>query len=70
MNRPLHLDISGMSCGHCVMAVSNGLKRVAGVSVKQVAVGSADLDFDDTRTSPAAIAQAVEDAGYTVTRQA
>lgn len=70
MHHPLHLDIAGMSCGHCVMAVTKGLKQVDGVDVTQVAIGSADLTYDDGKTSPAAIAKAVEDAGYAVTRQA
>jgi copper chaperone CopZ len=69
MTRSLHLDISGMSCGHCVMAVSRGLKQVAGVDVRQVNVGTADLTYDDEKTSPAAIAQAVEEAGYAVSHQ-
>ncbi len=69
MTHPLHLDISGMSCGHCVMAVTKGLTRLSGVDVKKVDVGSADLSSDDAKTSPAAIAQAVEHAGYTVTHQ-
>lgn len=69
MTHPLHLDISGMSCGHCVMAVTKGLRQLEGVDVKRVNVGSADLDYDDAKTSPAAITQAVEHAGYTVTHQ-
>jgi copper chaperone len=69
MNRPLHLEITGMSCGHCVMAVTKGLKNVPGVDVQQVNVGSADLTYDDAKTSPATIAEAVEDAGYTIARQ-
>lgn len=69
MNRPLHLDISGMSCGHCVMAVTKGLKQVDGVEVRNVAIGAADLSYDDAKTSPAVIAKAVEDAGYSVSRQ-
>lgn len=51
------------------MAVTRGLKQVPGVDVREVNVGSADLTYDDAKTSPAAIAQAVEDAGYAVTRQ-
>ncbi len=70
MNHPLHLDISGMSCGHCVMAVRKGLKQVDGVLVRQVDVGAADLDYDESKTSPDVIVKAVEDAGFTVTSQA
>jgi copper chaperone CopZ len=51
------------------MAVTRGLKGVDGINLRQVAVGSADLDYDDAKTSPAVIARAVEDAGYAVTHQ-
>jgi copper chaperone len=69
MDRALHLDISGMSCGHCVMAVTKGLNQIAGVNLRRVDIGSTDLTYDDAKTSPAAIARVVEDAGYAVTRQ-
>ena len=67
MTRSLHLDISGMSCGHCVMAVTKGLKELDGVNVKKVDVGSADVSYDDAKTSPANIERVVEDAGYAIT---
>ncbi len=65
MTHPLHLDISGMSCAHCVRAVARGLEQVEGVHVTQVGIGSADLTYDDEKTTPKQIEQAVEDAGYT-----
>ncbi len=62
------LAISGMSCGHCVAAVSEALKEVPGVSAAQVAVGSATLTLDpslaDADATVSAAVQAVEDAGY------
>jgi copper chaperone len=62
---PLTLNISGMSCGHCVGRVSSALKNVAGVEVENVKVGSADVSYDPRVTSPAQIASAVQNAGYT-----
>ena len=59
-----HLDITGMSCGHCVATVTNALTSIEGVTPASVRVGAADIDFDPTRTSPAAIAEAVSNAGY------
>jgi len=66
MKQPLHLDIAGMSCGHCVAAVKRQLADLGGVDVRQVTVGAADVVYDDGATSPSAIRQAVEAAGYQV----
>ena len=59
-----HLDITGMSCSHCVAAVTKALASIHGATPASVHVGSADVDFDPARTSPAAIAEAVSNAGY------
>jgi copper chaperone len=60
----LTLNISGMSCGHCVGRVKNALKRLLGVEVGKVEIGSATLSYDPALTSPVKIAAAVTDAGY------
>ncbi len=62
----IKLKIDGMTCGHCVSAVDKALKRVDGVTVEQVGVGSAVLSFDAATTSTDVITQAVEDEGYSV----
>lgn len=62
----LELEISGMSCGHCVSAVRNALQELDGVDVKKVEIGAAMVDYDPSRSSPAAIESAIEDAGYQV----
>ncbi len=59
-------EIAGMSCGHCVKAVDKALRQTAGVTVEEVAVGSATVAFDAHQTSAQAIAQAIDDAGYQV----
>ncbi|RZS91572.1 copper chaperone CopZ [Motilibacter rhizosphaerae] len=61
-------DVTGMTCGHCVSAVTQELRKLPGVedvqvqlvpgAVSSVAVtSSAPLD-------PAAVAEAVDEAGY------
>lgn len=60
------LEISGMSCNHCVGAVRRALESVEGVKVDDVQIGSATVTFDPARTSPEAVVSAVEDAGYEV----
>jgi copper chaperone CopZ len=60
----LTLAVDGMSCNHCVSHVTKALAAVPGVEVTRVAIGSAEVAFDPARTSPAAIAAAVSEAGY------
>jgi len=60
----LTLTISGMSCGHCVAAVSNALKGADGVQVEDVRIGSATVQYDETRTTPAKLAALVTEEGY------
>lgn len=66
----LTLQISGMTCGHCVAGVTRALGAVPGVTVDTVAIGSAAVHFDPALTTPAAIAQAVEEDGYRVVSSA
>jgi copper chaperone len=60
------MNIVGMSCGHCVSAVTKALKSLEGVNVEQVSVGTATVAYDPNATSAAQITQAVEDEGYRV----
>ena len=63
MNK-LELEIEGMSCGHCVAAVSDALGELPGVSVDQVRIGAAQVSYHPEQVSPEQIVLAVEDAGY------
>jgi len=62
------IAIEGMSCGHCVRAVSEALREVEGVRVEDVSVGSATIAYDPaaipTDRVRAAVTDAIEDAGY------
>ncbi|MEO8336211.1 MAG: heavy-metal-associated domain-containing protein [bacterium] len=60
----LTMAISGMSCGGCVTNVQKALGALSGAHVDVVSVGSATVTYDESQTTPAAIAQAVTDAGY------
>ena len=66
MTTKLTMQISGMSCGHCVGAVTRALKGVDGVNVERVTVGNATVSYDPATTSPTTITQAIEDEGYGV----
>jgi copper chaperone len=61
------LDVSGMSCGHCVAAVEKALKGVQGVDTASVEVGKATVTLDPEVASVDEIIDAVEDAGYQAT---
>ena len=60
------MKIDGMTCGHCVSAVDKALRKVDGVAVEKVDIGSATVSFDPTEVSEARIAEAVNDEGYPV----
>lgn len=57
------LAIDGMTCGHCVHAVSATLSEIPGVAVRSVAIGSAEIEAPDGLTVAAAIT-ALDEAGY------
>ena len=62
--KDLTLDIEGMSCNHCLNAVNGALGKMPGVEITSVRIGRADLRYDETVTSPEAIASAVTEEGY------
>lgn len=66
-DQTLTLQIKGMSCGHCLNAVSQALQSLPGVKVDSVRIGRADLHFDGTQVSRERITAAIEDAGYDAT---
>ena len=65
--RHITLHIDGMSCGHCLNAVSQALRQLPGVEVESVRMGRAELRYDDSVIQPEAITNAVTDAGYRAT---
>lgn len=60
------MKIDGMTCGHCVSAVTKALRSVDGVEVEQVSIGEAQVKYDPTATNETVIAEAVADEGYQV----
>lgn len=60
------LKIDGMSCGHCVKAVALALQHVPGVEVRRVDVGTADVVVDESVATRGQLAEAIEEAGYTL----
>ncbi len=60
------LNIEGMSCGHCVMAVRKELSKIPDVFVENIEIGKALVKFDQTKYKDEEIIRAVENAGYHV----
>ena len=60
------IKIEGMSCHHCVMAVQKELSKLENVKVKDVQIGSAEVEFDETKVTDKVLADAIEEAGYKI----
>jgi len=60
------LKVTGMSCQHCVRSVTQALESQDGVTRAEVDLGAgrARVEFDETRVTPADLANAVMDEGY------
>ena len=60
------LEIKGMTCASCAIAVKTALKKVDGFKSVEVAVqeGRAVVTYDPTRTDPEALVAAVTKLGY------
>jgi copper chaperone len=64
----LSINVEGMSCQHCVHAVTNAVAVLAGVGKVDVSLDKkqATVEFDPGVTGLQSIKKAIEDQGYTV----
>ena len=60
------LPIEGMSCAHCVRAVSDALTEVEGVEVQEIRMDRAQVRYDPTVTPRERLVEAISEAGYRV----
>jgi copper ion binding protein len=58
------LTIQGMSCGHCVMHVKKALGQLNGLTIHNVEIGKATVEFDETVVTEQQIAEIIDEAGY------
>lgn len=60
------LKVEGMTCEHCVRAVTRALEETDGVTRAQVELeaGRARVEYDEARTDPRQLAGAVMEEGY------
>jgi copper chaperone len=59
------IKIKGMSCNHCVMAVTKALGQIEGVSNIRVDLASGEASFDETKpVDMKLVAEGIRKAGY------
>lgn len=58
-------EVHGMSCAHCIAAITSAVTGLPGVTAVDVDLAGAQVRVDGS-ASPAAVAAAIEDAGYDV----
>lgn len=61
----LTLKVEGMSCGHCVRAVTEAVQEAVPGAGVQVDLGAGWVRVDGP-AAPEAVAHAIEEAGYRV----
>jgi copper chaperone len=61
--------VTGMTCGHCVASVTEEITRLGGVTAVDVDLASGRVTVEsDGPLDDAAVAAAVDEAGYAVSR--
>jgi copper chaperone len=59
------IKIEGMSCEHCVMAVKKNLSKLDLRKI-DVKIGTASIEFDETKINEKDIDKAIFEAGYKI----
>ena len=60
-------NISGMTCAHCVAAVTAEVSKIKGVTKVDVDLASGSVTVEsDPPVDPNALAAAIDEAGYTL----
>ncbi len=59
------INVGGMSCEHCVMAVTKAIEKVEGVKSVKVSLKKGKADIKGEDIDMGAVKKAVEDVGYT-----
>ena len=61
------ITVKGMSCQHCVMAVTKALNGIEGITDVKVDLASGRVTFEETKSvAQETIAAAIKKAGYDV----
>ncbi|PEA54149.1 copper-binding protein [Bacillus pseudomycoides] len=62
------LNVQGMTCNHCKMAVTNALSELAGVQHVEVNLQEAtvNVEYDEAKVDVEKMKEVIEDQGYDV----
>ncbi|MGG2066055.1 MULTISPECIES: copper chaperone CopZ [unclassified Bacillus (in: firmicutes)] len=62
------LNVQGMTCNHCKMAVTNALTELAGVQNVEVNLqeGTVNVKYDEAKVDVEKMKEVIEDQGYDV----
>ncbi|MEK6267375.1 MAG: copper chaperone CopZ, partial [Planococcus sp. (in: firmicutes)] len=68
MKEQINLQVSGMSCQHCVKSVEESVMALPGIEKVEVSLenNSVDVAYDASAVDVNQIAEAIEDQGYDV----
>ncbi|ANU26435.1 copper chaperone CopZ [Planococcus versutus] len=68
MKEQINLQVSGMSCQHCVKSVEDSIMALPGIEKVKVSLenNSVDVAYDSSAVEVGQIAEAIEDQGYDV----
>ena len=68
MSKKVVLNVEGMSCQHCVKAVTSAVAALDGVSAVDVSLEgkTASVEYDESVVSLESIKDAIEEEGYDV----
>lgn len=68
MSKKIHFDIGGMTCINCQNKIQKALKNTKGVvsAVVSYSSGTADIEYDETKTSVEKLVRVVENLDYEV----
>ena len=61
------IKIDGMTCNHCLISVEKNLSKLNLNKIK-VEIGSAEVEFDESKISEEEIIKSIEEAGYQVVK--
>lgn len=60
------LQVSGMSCQHCVNAVETALKEIGASGKVDLAKNAVTVDYDESKITLEQVKEAIEEQGYDV----
>lgn len=68
MTEKTTLNVTGMSCGHCVKAVEESVGKLSGINNVKVDLesNSVEISFDSNQVNLQQITDTIEDQGYDV----